>query len=315
MDVSSCPVFGECGGCSTSTAVIDFLRRQGIHKITQHPAPKVGRRRVLLRVHAGPRTRVGFFKRGSIELCDVNQCLAAHPLISEVMGRIREFSCESSCKFQVQVDVVHQPKAEVYCKIRSIPENADQRLLFRDHLQQWFHVRLKGTPTSLVFCHEDQLWIHLDGFRQINAEVNQQLRSFIRETFRGGRVLDICAGNGNLGLALRQREFYTALESNIDSRHALVQNTAGTHTRLLSAWSSDLSQHDLVFYDPPRRPLDTNWHQMKSLARQAFVMVSCDVQQLPDDCFSDPDLVSVQIFDMFHGSSAKEVLMIFNGGA
>jgi 23S rRNA (uracil1939-C5)-methyltransferase len=175
-----------------------------------------------------------------------------------------------------------------------------------------------------------QLSYTSDGFSQVNSGVNRLLISEIRNLAtqggRGGRLLDLCCGNGNLSLPLaRQFSGIDGIEDYPPSIRSAEKNAqangivnASFHVGAAENFASFLGggdEHSLVLLDPPREGARQAVERLAASSFRRIFYVSCDPSTLARDaahlCRSGYRLTSFRGFDMFPQTYHIETLATF----
>ena len=293
-----CNYFHQCGGCDwLNWNYLDQLK--GKQRIIEHALeratlkpervlPMLGaenplfyRNRVQLRMASG---KLGFFKKQSHEIVDIESCKVAQPSINEAIQKIRA----SGLKIDDEIE-----KLELY-----VHDNGEVK-------------------TVRNAAHS------IEGFRQINEEQNLKLQRSVAEYVRGANsksVLELFCGNGNLTFSyLDSVEKVIAIDSSqaaIDQARA-KRSLIGLESQGLSvAFISDLvssstrrklpaefkEQYDTLIVDPPRSGLQGALSHLIHQQLKTIIYISCSVQSFSQDvqCLKNQfRFEEIQPIDMF----------------
>ncbi len=95
-----------------------------------------------------------------------------------------------------------------------------------------------------------------NGFFQINLPVYEMVLTEIKQWIRTGKVLDLYAGVGTIGLSVARDRDLTLVECDQSAYHELERNSADTKARPVLAKSEDALEYiapdQTVIVDPPR---------------------------------------------------------------
>lgn len=310
-----CPVANVCGGCNWQhiayheqlrqkrLLVAEALRKFSGFEINEDfiaetvPSPKQFRYRNRVQLHhSGP--RIGFFKRASHEIVDIDDCLITEEKLAAEIPRLKK-------------ELAHQKKGRVELYLTTTGEPA----LRKSHVNSD-----EGGATGPAFS-------------QVNTAQNEQLVRSVLGIFQEilasdksqRRIFDLYAGSGNFSFPLAEAFNdvpITAVELNAESiRHAnsqLQRSNLGN----LSFKEADVEEYlksespaenDIVLLDPPRTGCSKEVISILAESAPAHIVyVSCnpvtlarDLRPLHDVGYS---LVSVTPFDMFPQTDHVEVL-------
>lgn len=300
-----CPVANVCGGCNWQhiayeeqlrqkrLLVAEALRKFSGFEISDElikdtvPSPKPFRYRNRIQLHhSGP--RLGFFKRASHEIVDIDDCLITEETLTAEFPRLKK-------------ELAHAKKGrvELYLSTSGKPE-----------------LRGKTEPT-------DEENAAGPAFSQVNTAQNEQLIQEVVSIFQKlvtqkkyQRIFDLYAGSGNFSFPLAEtiRDIpITAVELNHESvirANSLLQSSDHKNLRFEESDVAEFlkseppTERDLVLLDPPRIGCSTE--VMSILAEkkpEQIVYVSCNPVTLARDLRPLHDvgylLMNVTPFDMF----------------
>jgi 23S rRNA (uracil1939-C5)-methyltransferase len=296
--VPPCDYFLQCGGC-------DWLhwnypdQLQGKQKMIEHAMERTSlspskilpilgaetpinyRNRIQLRTGQG---RLGFFKKKSHELVDIEKCQIAQPLLNEAITKLRKSGLSSSENIE---------KIELY-----ISEKGEVRRVSNE-------------------AHG------AEGFRQINEEQNNRLQKCVADYVKkagASQVLELYCGNGNLTFAYQdQVEKIIAIDANepaiaqarkkrdslgIDAANgslAFICDSVnrGTARKLPAEFKE---HYDTLIVDPPRSGLAGIMSHLVHHKLKNIIYISCSVQSFSQDvqCLKNQfHFEELQPIDMF----------------
>ena len=318
-----CPYFGRCGGCdfqqldyaaqlAAKVEIIrDCLRRIAkieppeIH-ITPSPLEWQYRARAQWQ-HDALRMRLGYFERGSHNICDVERCPVIAPalevVLAELRGRMRALELS--------------PEATDFQAVAG-----DEGVSLAPPLNDGGEVREVSIEIG-----ENRYRFSAEGFFQINQSL---LPALVAEATRGAKgetALDLYCGVGLFTLPLARRfTRVTGVEANPEAVSYARRNLAEAGLanaaiecdavgRWLSACGPTHTSLDLVVLDPPRTGLeDGALSPLLSLGASEITYVSCDPatlardlgQLLAEDRYT---LDRVTAFDMFPQTHHVETIV------
>lgn len=325
-----CPVFGQCGGCQWQhlqpqaqalwkyRIFSDHLQRQcGIDPVLVRPLlcsedPWNYRSRVQFKCRQTENGFVmGFYRRGSHFVIDVQGCPIARPEINRAQQLLRDWVGSCHCPDKVpQIDLGGDDGGRVRAVVHYIgpdPDRLARELGPRAEAQGMSLYLQTGRKQSLQrVCGEPDLIIEVDspsialaygpgGFAQVNLEQN---RAMVAEAMReldlegNERVLDLFCGMGNFSLPLARRcatvvgveDFEPSIEKARQNAAANNLSNVEFHARPAEGSVAALGgSFDLVMLDPPRvGAYDVAW-ELYSLKPERILYISCDPTTLARD--------------------------------
>jgi 23S rRNA (uracil1939-C5)-methyltransferase len=317
-----CPYFGSCGGCQwqhinypaqaelKKEILRELLKRLGrlldipSISVVPSPTPYDYRVRVQLKVRG---KAMGYYQERSHRIVDVERCSISHPLVNQIIQRLREDSDALSRMDEVEINVSpeegrgvllfhshsYDQRAEPFAK-ELLPS---QPILKGIAVAQNNGHHLAGDPTlnfTIPLSHEREkgelkLRMSPGSFFQVYPEQNQRLVQTVlqfSEADQDDRVFDLYAGAGNLTLSLAMggREVLGIEENRMAFEDAQfnaekngVKNCHFIHGRVenvLLDWKRE--PPDLVVLDPPRTGCKTILDQVVRLKPKKIIYVSCE---------------------------------------
>jgi 23S rRNA (uracil1939-C5)-methyltransferase len=344
-----CPYFGSCGGCQWQH--IDYpiqvelkkeilgetLKRLGglkeIPSISVVPSPKPYDYRVRVQLKVKGKA-MGYYQERSHRIVDVEHCPISHPLVNQIIQKLRERLDALSHMEEVEINVSPE---EGRGALLFHPHSYDQRAAYfmKEILQgqpilrgaalaQKDGVHLFGDPTlnfTLPLSQERekrelQLRISPGSFSQVNPEQNQRLVQTVlqfSEVNQEDRVFDLYAGAGNLTLplAMEAREV-VGIEKNrmaIEDAQFNGERNGIKNCHFIQARVEDVFQDwkreppDLIVLDPPRTGCKTILDQVVKWKPKKIIYVSCEPTTFARDLrlFSEREysLQRLSLIDMF----------------
>lgn len=360
----SCSYHSICGGChwlhipySKQVKVKeeiyrDTLKRIGkidpsiVHPIQPAPLELNYRSRVQFKVCEN---KIGFYKRGSHELVEINDCPLAHPLINRILKRLRDI-WPHHMKSIERVDLNVSPSDEkgivsIYLKGRS---GFDYKELFKALNEAIPEVtgliihwnkeeKVSGSP--YLFSKEGAFRFRASegSFSQVNYHQNLNMKGYILSLagLKGTEtVLELYSGGGNftiplaaqagkvIGVEVSASSITDALENariNNINNATFIKATAERGLQEIKNSKLKIQNLDLVVMDPPRDGCSQQVIEgIASLKPKKIIYVSCNPSTLARDLgrFKTKgfEARSSKPFDMFpqtyHIESVTELVLL-----
>lgn len=308
--VPPCPLFGACGGCRlqhladdayaawTLSRVTSALARRGLEgPVSLARSPLASRRRFAMRIlPGGARRTIGYSRRASNEVINVERCPALAPALSAALPAIRAAAAAAV------------PPHRSARLAATLCDNGVDLAITLDPARK----RGKSAPAAPVMPGPDIVRLTVDGALEFMAEapvirlggalVTPPPGAFLQATREGEaalthavvtgtagatRVMDAYCGVGTFSLPLAKTARVTAVDGNAEAIAAL--NTAARGARGLKpiiATVGDLHRHppsaktlngfDAVVFDPPRAGAEGLAKALAQSAVPRVVAVSCE---------------------------------------
>ncbi len=311
-----CPYFGRCGGCdfqqltyeaqlNTKVEIIrDCLRRiariETPLDIKIHPSPKQWQYRARANWQFDSITsRLGYFERGSNDVCDVEYCAVLVPELQQTLEEVRkEIHAEPATRLPRHIEAVGGNEG--------VSVAADLG-------------GLNSMTVSRVIGNETYHF-SAEGFFQINHDlleplINEAIGRSTAGRAKGGVAIDLYCGVGLFTLPLARRfGLVVAIEANrraVEFARRNLELAGLENAEVVALGVADwLKQHlafepvDFLLLDPPRSGAENAVIEgiLKLLPRR-IAYVSCDPATLARDLkkliAGGYSLDSVVAFDMF----------------
>lgn len=306
-----CRYFGECGGCDFQQltyeaqleAKIDIIR-DSLHRIGKieigtipmiASQPLEYRSRVRWQVE-GKNRRFGYYKRGSHEVIDVEQCPKITPEMNATLTELRS---------TINYDLLD------HLEIAAVSGDADEVSIASS----------KGDepPKEVTWRSSGETYTYsAETFFQANKLLIPQLVETALGDLKGGIAFDLYSGVGLFTLPLARRyEKVLAVEEHPassamcrrDLENAGLDNTVAV-TRGVKEFLADnrTRQVDLVVLDPPRAGTEKGVvRAIADLAPREISYVSCDpsilardLRELLDTGYKITSLTALDLFPQTH---------------
>ena len=359
-----CPYYNECGGCQMQHMAQDDYRAWKHEKVRSLLAQQIDeeelpdlspditipagtRRRVTFAcVKMGKRVIVGYHKRRSKKVTDIDVCLIVDPALMRVREQMKPYLLDMLKEGRI-VDVFLQKlDGGIDCVITGLVgkdkkgtpdfsvQEASGRMLHETGITRisW-RLRSRDVPELLLeanplFKKAGALQVSVPplAFLQPSHEGEAALAGAVQNALPEGakKALDLFAGHGTFTGYMRDAGLQvSAFES--DPQAVAALRRAGhndAHVRDLFKYPLDgkeLSDYDVIVLDPPRAGARD---QAECIARSqvpCVIYVSCnpstfsrDAMQMIDRGY---DLETIQIVDQFIWSMHAEIIAVFKKGA
>lgn len=294
-----CPHFLTCGGCdwlqwdyesqcaAKERSLTHILTRSELSPlqmlpIRPSPQPTHYRNRVQLRQKGG---NLGFFRRDSHEIVDIETCALASSAVNEEISRLRSEPSQNPAGEKIEL---------------AVNESGEVRRVFDSE---------HGA----------------EGFRQINEAQNEFLRSVVRTligtTFPSKKILELFCGDGNLTFAYAAADHeIVAVDSHLGAiaRAEKNQDGRGLSIRFENFWigkdlphqvgAKFIETYDTLVLDPPRSGIGARVLQKMLGPRvKKIIYISCsaltfsqDVKVLANEGFLFRSLQPIDMFPQTH---------------
>jgi 23S rRNA (uracil1939-C5)-methyltransferase len=309
-----CPYFGRCGGCDfqqlTYQAQLESkveIIRDCLHRIAKLETPREiqitpstnqwrYRARANWQVDSAARF-LGYFERGSNQVCDVEYCAVLVPQLQETLEKVRNKIVKDTGVRQLKnVDaVVGDENVSVAPPLAGFKTDVVSRVI--------------GNETYHFSA---------EAFFQVNYELLEPLIAAALGDAKGKTALDLYAGVGLFTLPLARRfERVTAVEANpraIQFTRSNLEFAELENTEVATLGVAEWLKHyrsfeppDFLLLDPPRAGCENVvMTGILALRPRRIVYVSCDpatlardLKKLIGDGGGGYTLDSIVAFDMF----------------
>ncbi len=345
-----CPVFGECGGCQwqhlgyadqvswKSRIFRDFLERRCAVSndcfLPEVAAPDEWhyRSRVQFKCRQAPQGFVmGFYRRGSHFIVDIEHCPITAEPINLLLRQFRGWLAHAPCRRQIpQVDMGLDDEGRIRVVVHFIGGDAEplarylRPLAARHEFSLFLQCGRKKTLQKIA--GEEDLYIRPaaglrlaygpGGFAQVNLMQNRTLVGAVCAAARLGgdeRVLDLYCGMGNFSLPLaRTAGQVVGIEDYAPAISKARENAARNRMNTLTFFAAPAAMgfateagrdFDVVILDPPRTGARDLTRELLAAGPQRILYVSCDPSTLARDLLvllkSGYRVTQAQLFDLF----------------
>lgn len=306
-----CPYFGLCGGCDFQqldyeaqlAAKVEIIR-DCLHRIgrletppdiVMVPSPAQWQYRSRANWQFDPKTkRLGYFARGSHDVCDVEVCAVLRPELQQTLERLRE---------QMRAGTLSKKLTD----IEAVAGDDDVSLA-----SATTHFRSKEVSRRIA---RETYYFGAEAFFQINHELLELLLGETVGEEQGKTAIDLYSGVGLFTLPLARRfSQVTAVEANsraVDYAQRNLDAAELDNVEVANMSVAEWLKHWLGFerpefllLDPPRTGAESGVIEgILSVAPQKICYVSCDPATLARDLNKllegGYSLDSIVGFDMF----------------
>jgi 23S rRNA (uracil1939-C5)-methyltransferase len=346
-----CPHFDRCGNCTLQHVKEDFYRSWKIHTVKEALdrygiAPKewlepifVGganrRRATFSAKKERGKVSLGYYRRRSQEIIDIDSCLVADPVLLGLRERLKPFLQKALTEGQaldvfVQLvggaaDVVltgplstaGKQKAKELLEIAPIRRIGARR-------REGERIESLGEAGPIVASF-GLLKVALPpaAFLQPTAQGEKALAESVLSALpREGKFADLFSGCGTFTGPMLTRGPVDAYESAVPSVGALTRAAAGLPLRVFRRdlfrnplRREELNRFDAIVFDPPRAGCREQAEAMARARVPVLVGVSCNPATFARDasvlCRGGYRLQSVRVVDQFLWSHHAEVIGVF----
>lgn len=300
----NCKYYGICGGCDLLhmdeekelefklKKVSDILKKFGgiDTKITEIISPNTYnyRNKATFQVD----NKLGFFKKRTNDLIEVDNCLLVDNRINELIKKIKEFDL-----INIEQIIIRVSRNEIMIIIKCIGKIDDRFIeLNVDSIvlnKKGIYKTIKGPGYIIEELGDYKFIVQPDSFFQVNSKAAKLLYDKVLEfaDLKGNeKVLDLYCGTGTIGSYISKYvDSVVGVEVNKYAVEDAIKNKKLNHIRNIyficsDANSIDLSGFDLIIVDPPRSGLDNKTiNYLLNINPKKIVYVSCDPVTLARD--------------------------------
>ncbi|MBR1718372.1 MAG: 23S rRNA (uracil(1939)-C(5))-methyltransferase RlmD [Bacilli bacterium] len=300
----NCKYYGICGGCDLLhmdeekelefklKKVSDILKKIGgiDIEITEIISPNTYnyRNKATFQVD----NKLGFFKKRTNDLIEVDNCLLVDNRINELIKKIKEFDL-----INIEQIIIRVSRNEIMIIIKCIGKIDDRFIeLNVDSIvlnKKGIYKTIKGPGYIIEELGDYKFIVQPDSFFQVNSKAAKLLYDKVLEfaDLKGNeKVLDLYCGTGTIGSYISKYvDSVVGVEVNKYAIEDAIKNKKLNHIRNIyficsDANSIDLSGFDLIIVDPPRSGLDNKTiNYLLNINPKKIVYVSCDPVTLARD--------------------------------
>lgn len=317
-----CPYFGKCGGCDfqqmsyqaqieAKVAIIqDCLKRIGKidyqGEINIIGSPKELRYRTRAQWHADTRSKkIGYFKRFSNQIIDVENCPILDEKLQETLTNLRQnLNWNEFWAASIEIETA---------------TNGEKVSLYSNEI-------IEPTENISFETLGNRYFYNAENFFQGNQSLIEELIKLAIEDAKGKIALDLYCGVGLFSLPLaRTFEKITGIEANEKAIDFAKENAElnrleniAFYTENVGEWLTENSPQDVDFIllDPPRSGTEKETiEQILKLKPAEISYVSCDPATLARDLrilAEDYSIESITALDLFPQTHHVETVVRLN---
>lgn len=331
----NCCNYLECGGCNIGhlnyldqlefkkNKVIDIFRKYNNLEINPHIYKTDSfnyRNKVVMHIKDG---KLGFCKKSSNDIVEVDNCLIASKDINGVLKIIRMFDLSRVSRVMIRstykdIMVVINGKIDELTLIEKLDFVSsiyvDDKLIY-------------GKDKIIEKLGDYLFYISKDSFFQVNSKQALNLYNKILDFAalkKTDRILDLYCGTGTIGIFLAKYSYSVlGIEVNKDAVKDANMNKLLNKVNNIDFILEDSSYiakiddfFDVILVDPPRSGLDSKTlNNLKLRKTPKIIYVSCDPMTLSRDIKLLEDVYKVDkiaLFDMFANDYHVESLVLLS---
>ena len=344
-----CKYFGECGGCALEhwaaepylawkrSLVAEALAREGVSAEVAQTMPAYGAGRIRAVFHSGrgaKKEAVGFAKRRSHEIVDLDECPVLAPLLEAALPLARQLAkilLSTGKPIDLHVTVAERGLDIDIRGPGKLPKPIESRVVSFAAEKKVLRISLHGEPLAQLMPPT-----HLIGsvrvtlppapFLQATAEGERVLAEKVMQAAEGAKfAADLFSGIGTFALRLASKMKVSAFDNHEPSIAALQAAAKSPGLKPVTAsvrdlfrWplvADELKKIDLVVLDPPRVGAEAQTRELAKSKVKKVAYVSCDADAFARDAKTLVDggfkLVAVTPVDQFQYSPHIELVGVF----
>lgn len=333
--VPRCPFYQMCGGCNIMhmdyNDQLDFKLnkvKEIISKYTKVETSLISeivhdnqfnyRNKVVLKVN----DKLGYYKKGSNEIVNIDKCLIADAAINETITKlnkldlydIKEITIRKLDEIIIIVDLFKDRELDSF---KNVFEKSNIVKKFNNE-----YISIHGNDFISTKINNMEFRVSTDSFFQVNNGITNLLYNKILDYSKKSKnALDLFCGTGTIGLVIsKDVKTVTGIEiNNIAIEDALV-NKENNNIKNIDFINGDIYNHlnglkdiDLVIVDPPRSGLTSeSLAQILEINPNKLIYVSCDPITLARDInkMEGYKVYEMNLYDMFPNTHHVECLVL-----
>ena len=347
---SICSHFGVCGGCAVQhlspaeqlrwkrDKVVSALQKNGVNAKVDDcmPCPDQSRRRVTFSVRRGSDSvELGFKRRSSDELVDLNECPILMPEISGELEALRKISASilrGNEEIQVLVTAADNG-LDLSFSLPGLPSDAMLADFVRAFAKTSF---LRASANGELLVEKTRPVVHFGeavvdlptvSFLQSVSAIEEQMSARVCDHLKKSKkVVDLFCGAGTFALRLAARSSVHGVEAEEPALRALAAARLAPGSKRITTEQRDLFETPLlarelnaytgICLDPPRAGAAAQVAEIAKSDVGRLAYVSCNPTTLAKDlgtlANAGFNLDSVTPFDQFAHSPHVEVVALLS---
>lgn len=333
---SPCPYFYICGGCDIMHLAYDdqlLFKQNKINNIVDRylkTKTKINnivgcdkylnyRNKVTFQINHN----LGFFKKNSNEIVNIDKCLIGHNKINELINNLKQLNLKYInnivCRIGLNELMVIIDTYNKDLNIEPIKNISNSIYLKID--KKYIHIH--GNKNIYEKLGNYKFIISPDSFFQININTCTKLYNKINQYVGSNvNVLDLYCGTGSIGIFVSEKNNVLGIEINEDAIKDANENKKINNLNNIKFICGDSGKKinnlnfkpDVIIVDPPRSGLNketiTNILKFKS---NKLIYVSCDPMTMVRDLnilSQEYNIKEITPFDMFPNTKHIECVSI-----
>lgn len=337
-----CPFYSLCGGCNimhlSYPSQLKFKKEKVVALLKKFadvnedvigdiiPTINEGyRNKVTLKV----KEKIGFYKRRSYEIVDIDSCLVASSKINEIIREIKKLRLKNISEIIIRstysgeslVALIATGKIDIDYFKKNLKERLDNLVVINDEKETVLFGKGYITEKLNGFYFK----VSPLSFFQVNTNGAEKLYEKVLEyaDLKGGEnVLDLYCGTGTIGIYLSSKaKKVTGIEINKYAAANAIENSKMNNISNAEFICGDVGKLaksfknvDLVVIDPPRNGLNKNAvENVLKISPKKIVYVSCDPATLARDLNylkEYYDVKNISMVDMFPNTYHVESITV-----
>lgn len=341
-----CTYFSKCGGCQLQHMSDDYYHDFKINKVNQLvdykcvdfiKVPAQSRQRVTFKAkrHA-KKIELGYFKRQSHDLVDVDQCLLLTPKLQALINPLKTFLLDfildekpknvylSEADNGIDLTLESSIKKPNLGLLEKINQFAYAHDLCRFSLNDNVVIEIKK---PYIQIQDVQVPIDSKGFLQATIFSNNILKELVFDALKDKnpkKIADLFAGRGTFAIPLLKIAKIDAYESDSqavqDLKKALQQSSKPIRVVERDLYKmplnvSELAVFDVVVLNPPRSGAYAQSKQLALSSVETILYVSCNPKTFATEAkmllSGGYRIKKITLFDQFLYSSHIELIAVF----
>lgn len=344
-----CKHFGECGGCALEhwatkpylawkrNLVVEALAREGVNAKVAPAIPAYGAGRIRAVFHSGrgeKKAAVGFAKRRSHEIVDLEECPVLDPKLESALTVARELAkilLAAGKPIDLHITVAERGLDIDIRGPGKLAKPIESKIVTFSAQKKILRISLHGEPLAQLMPPT-----HLVGnvrvilppvpFLQATAEGERVLAEKVLQAAEGAKsAADLFSGIGTFALRLASSMKVAAFDNHEPSIQALQAAAKSPGLKPVTASARDLfrwplvvdelKKIDFVVLDPPRQGAEAQARELAKSKVKMIAYVSCDADSFARDAKilieSGFKLGEVTPVDQFQYSPHVELVSVF----
>lgn len=359
-----CQHYSICGGCDLQhlhpKRAVDYKQQELLRSLSKRAGltaeivdkPLIGSQfsayrrsaRIGINQRESGEVLIGFRRRSSNKLADINYCEVLLPSINAFIadlrsllsnaGRIKHITqaliVAGDLGLQIDLRITRSLSTELQQALVELAQQHQAHLTLSSKESSTQILRSYIEAKNFTIDHDLKIEFSAGDFVQVNAEVNRHMIDKVLEWFAptsSDQILDLYSGLGNFTLPLARRAArVVAIEGSNQMVERCLINAKTNLLNNVEAFSADLSHpdpsadwlkntYDLILLDPPRLGAAGVISVLSKQRPRAIIYIACDPASLVRDAASlaasGYKISRICVADMFAQTHHIESLALF----